>query len=406
MKILHNLLSCLFACATCCSSPGGAETVESATLAGACNTFACDLYKRLSRDEGNLFFSPFSLTTALTMAQGGARGETAAEMARVLHLPTSEIAVHSGFADWIETLTSEKSEAGPELHIANRLWGQHGFDIRPEYTQLCERHYGAVLETLDFRAAEQARATINNWVAEQTRDSIRNLLPTGVINIRTTLILTNAIYFLGDWSNPFPEAETHAEPFHLLDGTTHSVPLMHQTACFAYAENDLVQALLLPYAGEKLAMLVLLPRAILGLPELESSLTGAELERWVRHAVRRPVHTYFPRFTLDASFDLGATLAEMGMPQAFDKDTADFGGISEQQPLWISHVVHRAFVEIDEEGTEAAGATAVVMERASAGADRPKRPPIFRADHPFVFAIIDRQTRGVLFLGRLVNPQG
>ena len=302
-------------------------------------------------------------------------------------------------------LTGGESVAGPELHIANRLWGQHGFDIRPKYTQLCEQHYGAALETLDFTASKQARATINSWVAKQTRDSIRNLLPAGVIDHLTALILTNAIYFLGDWSNPFSEEETRTEPFHLLDDTTQSVPLMHQTASFAYAENDLAQALLLPNTGEKLAMLVLLPRATLGLPELESSLTGGELERWVRQAVRRRVQVYFPRFTLDASFDLGETLAEMGMPRAFDGDTADFGGICERRPLWISRVVQRPFVEVDEKGTEAAAATAVVMSRTAAGADRPKRPPIFRADHPFVFAIIDRQTRGVLFLGRLVDPR-
>ncbi|HIK33503.1 MAG TPA: serpin family protein [Oscillatoriales cyanobacterium M59_W2019_021] len=366
--------------------------------------FACDLYRQLSTAEGNLFFSPYSISNALAMTYAGARGETAAEMERVLHFSLASDRLHPAFAELIEVLEPEGTSTY-ELAIANRLWGQQNYGFLPEFLNLLERHYAAPLQEVDFiNATEDARTTINAWVAQQTQNNIQNLLPAHSIDPSTQLVLTNAIYFKGNWLVPFDASATQNQPFHLSSAETIEVPMMHQMEYWNYADLDGLQVLELPYEGETLSMVILLPTEIDGLAALERQLTPENLQAWLSSARDlpmmmdgSPVSVWLPRFKLTSAFELKNTLSEMGMPQAFG-NTADFSGMTGQPDLAISQVIHKAFVDVNEQGTEAAAATAVAVTRGGSNT--------FRVDRPFVFFIYDRNSSSVLFLGRVVNPLG
>jgi serpin B len=285
--------------------------------------------------------------------------------------------------------------------VANRLWGQKGFSIRPEFLALTRQQYGAEMLLVDFAQAEAASREINRWVEQQTNDKIKDLIPPGSLDALTRLVLTNAVYFKGDWVQPFDKRNTREEDFTVSAEKKVKLPLMHQQTKMGYAEEETFQVLELPYAGQELSMVVLLPKKVDGLPELEKAITVDTLAALIPKLHVREVITYLPKFKLETSFGLNATLLAMGMKRAFSRE-ADFSGISSADTLYISAVLHKAYVDVNEEGTEAAAATGVVM-RAMA-ARRPQPLPVFRADHPFLFLIRDTKAGSILFMGRLTNP--
>ncbi|HUX03206.1 MAG: serpin family protein [Phycisphaerae bacterium] len=384
-------------------SPGAQEAgvaLPPLTVAEGCNRFAFDLYARLKAEEGNLFLSPYSISTALTMTYGGARGETAEQMAQVLRLPATGEAVHGAYGALQKDLNAAGAGGAFELAVANRLWGQKGYGFLPAFLGLVKVNYGAGLEQVDFAGAtEAARQAINAWIEKQTRDKIQELLKPDVLNPEVRLVLTNAIYFKGKWAEEFDKKATREEDFFLTPETKVAAPLMHRTAEFGYFETDDLQALELPYQGDRLSMVVLLPKAKDGLAVLEASLSSDKVAEWVGKLHRREVQVALPRFKTTAEFSLGDTLVAMGMTDAFGR-SADFSGMTGTKDLFISAVIHKAFVDTSEEGTEAAAATAVVMERMA----MPEPAPVFRADHPFLFLIRDTRSGAILFLGRILDP--
>jgi serpin B len=398
------LASMLSAGSAAAETSGGrpAEPDEAAQVRGN-SEFAFDLYGRLRARDGNVFFSPYSISNALAMTYAGARGPTATQMARVLHFPFEEDRLHRSFAGVIGKVKDSARRA--ELHVANALWPQAGFPIIPDFQAIAQKRYGAGLDPLDFRRApEKARVTINTWVEQQTQDRIKELLPEGVLAPSTRLVLTNAIYFKGVWKHAFLEGATRKETFILSTGREiRDVPLMNQSRSLRYLDGGSFQALELPYAADELSMVVFLPRTADGLTELESSLTADRLADWLARMTTQEVDVTLPRFKVTAEFRLDQVLADLGMPLAFSAGQADFSGIAKNVPLSLSAVLHKAYVDVNEKGTEAAAATGAVVVVVSAQV-RPPRP-VFRADHPFFFVIRDNGTGSTLFAGRVVNPQ-
>ena len=368
---------------------------ESFSAAESNNRFALDLFARLRAADGNLFFSPFSIESALAMTAAGARGRTEEEMRRVLHLPATGDQADA-FGRLRHQLSAADANRGYRLAIANALWGQKGFGFKPEYVEKVRANYGASLTELDFAAdPDTCRATINHWVEQQTQDRIKNLLGPDTVPPSTKLVLTNAIYFKGDWARQFDRRATFDEAFSVA-GKPQKVPMMHRTGDYSYAENDLVQVLAAPYKGNELSMIFILPRKKDGLADVEK--TAADLPKWLGGLHAAIVMVTLPRFKMTREYKLARTLSEMGMPSAFSG--ADFSGISDGA-LVISEVVHKAFVEVNEEGAEAAAATGVVMKTPGPVMHN----PVFRADHPFLFLIRDNGSGAILFLGRVANPQ-
>jgi serpin B len=389
MRLLLAIFACLgsLAVAAPAVAPG---------FATANNALACRLYGRLAPPPGNLFFSPASVVTALSMVMAGARGQTAHEMATVLRLPVDS---HAAAGDFQRQLMA----GGLELHVANRLWVQGGLALQPGFQAICRRDFAAEAGEVDFaRDREGARRQINTWVSEQTRGRIPELLDASRLPREVALVLTNAVHFLGQWADPFPRGATDDAPFHLADGTTVATAMMRQTGGFAYAATEKLQALRLPYEGGRQVCEIYLPRQRDGLPALEATLTAGWLETWTDLWRPHTVVLMLPRFAFSSRFELGPALAALGMPTAFSAD-ADFSGITTAEPLAISNVVHEAAVAVDEAGTEAAAATGVVMERASDLTDLDS--VTFTADHPFLFLIRDAESGAVLFLGRLADPR-
>jgi serine protease inhibitor len=396
--------SVLSAGSTATATSGGqlAEPDEAAQVRGS-SEFAFDLYGRLRARDGNLFFSPYSISTALAMTYAGARGPTATQMAKVLHFRFEEDRLHRSVAAVTGKVKASARHA--DLRVANALWPQAGFPITPDFQSIAQRSYGASLEPLDFRRApEKARGIINTWVEQQTEDRIKELLPEGVLTPATRLVLTNAIYFKGVWKHAFLEGATRKEKFILSTGQEISeVPLMNQSRSLRYLDGDSFQALELPYAADELSMVVFLPRTVDGLAKLESSLTADRLADWLARMTTQEVDVTLPRFKVTAEFRLDQALADLGMPLAFSAGQADFSGIAKGAPLSLSAVIHKAYVDVNEKGTEAAAATGAVV-RVTSVQVRPLRP-VFRADHPFFFVIRDAGTGSTLFAGRVLNPQ-
>lgn len=418
-----------------CSASGatfGADRLASQPLTGdqrqvteGSNAFAVDLYAQLRRQKGNLFFSPFSLSTALAMTYGGARGQTASQMADVLHFPPDQDRLHHALAETIQALNAAGQSGDYQLSIANALWGQEGHVFLPAFVDLAQRDYGAGLFNVDFAATAAASARINAWVEKQTQDKIRDLIQPGMLNSQTVLVLTNAIYFKGFWATAFPRKNTKTEPFYMAAGKTVSVPMMHlQDGSFRYIQKDNFWILEMPYKGNSLSMIILLPyeesapqsrpagpvqaqqpAAYPNLETVEPSITPGRLQDWLRDLDAQPprkLPVYLPRFKITWEGELSRTLADMGMKDAFS-GSADFRGMDGKRDICISKVVHKAFVDVNEEGTEAAAASAVIGRMMATRQLTP--PPIFRADHPFVFMIRDNRHAVILFAGRVLNPQ-
>ena len=378
-------------------------TPASKSAAKSSNQFAVDLYHQVRIQEGNLFLSPASISTALAMTHAGAAGVTKAEIAKVLHLEPGQH-TDAGFAVLMELLNSSGNRNGYQLNTANRLWGASDAQFETPFLQLVRDRYHAPLESLDFGKSQQARETINRWVLDQTRGRIADLIPQGMLNAQDRLVLTNAIFFQGGWQHEFEPSATKPAPFHVSPDVTVETPMMFQQESFSYTEDAIAQVVSLPYRGHDVSMLVVLPKGRDELKKLEDQLTEARLSGWLQSLTAdRPVRLHLPRFQLASLFQLADMLEAMGMTTAF-KDSADFLAMSKSESLKILQVIHQANVDVDEKGTEAAAATAVVMApTASPFAPEPKQPVVFRADHPFLFLIRENRSGVILFLGRVAK---
>jgi serpin B len=397
--ILSGVLSCSLMVQAGMSSPGVQKVVAENT------GFAVDLYAKLRAQDGNLFFSPYSISTALAMTYAGARGQTADQMARTLRFDLPPDELHPAFAALADGLNAVQSQGQVKLAIANSLWPQEGYIFRPDFLDLCQKDYGTSINPVDYAGdPEHARRIINRWVEKKTNDKIVDLLQPGVLDPSNRLVLVNAIYFKGNWVNRFDPGLTADQPFYTAPDKTVTAPLMHQTDEFGYAEFPGLQVLSLPYRGGDVSMVVLLPRQRDGIGGLETQLTPENLATWTANPVGQKVHVSLPKFKTTAEFSLGDTLAAMGMSDAFDPDKADFSGMDGTNDLYISKVIHQAYVDVDEQGTEAAAATAVVMTLGMAMSMQEPPIPTFRADHPFLFLIRDNRTGSILFLGRIMDP--
>jgi len=396
-------------------SVGEPSTTES-DIAGVVqgqNAFAIDLFhhiseelseefsEELSEESGNLFFSPFSISTALAMTYAGARGRTESEIAEVLHFPVDQQQLHPALGALLSQLdpAAEDQSQQPrpyQLSLANRLWGQRGLTFLASFLQTCRDDYGSELYELDFAAdPDKARLVINDWIASHTEQNILDLLLPGDVDLETLLVLTNAICFHGRWAQPFAEDATRQDPFYVTATQWVNIPMMYQQDEFAYAAFPHVELLQLPYQGNELAFVILLPKEGEGLAELAENLDPKLLKEWLSALRKQDMTVVLPKFELTSRFELKNILKAMGMVQAFDQ-SADFSGMIGRKRIWIDQVIHKAFIEVNEEGTEAAAATAVIMKRG---------PRPFRANRPFLFLIRDLRHDSILFLGRLVNPQ-
>jgi serpin B len=381
--------------------------VDASAVVSGNTMFAFDLYAKLRAGEGNLFFSPMSISTALGMTYAGARGRTAEEMAKVLHIPDDQTGAHAGFGALLRELDELGKTKGCNLSTANALWGAKGEEFLPGFLKLVKDNYGGGLERLDFvRAPEESRKTINAWVEQKTEQKIKDLLLPPDITPATVLVLTNAIYFKGDWEVQFDKKLTAVEIFtndggKRLEDLRPRVPMMNRTGSIGYLKGEGFQAVELPYVGKSLSMVVFLPDSVWGLAAFEKSLAPDKFAEWLKGLHKAEVALTLPKFTMTVRYgELAKTLAEMGMPSAFIFRVADFSGINGKKDLFISKVIHKAFVDVNEEGTEAAAATAVIVTPGAV-----TRVVEFRADHPFIFLIRDNASGSILFMGRVVNPK-
>ena len=410
---LPLLITCLVLLATgWVAEPAPSPTADQAAVVKGNNAFAIELYGQLRNQSGNLFFSPESISTALAMTYAGARADTAAEMAKTLHFTLPPGQLHPAMGAMLRDRNA--AHGGYQLKEADALWAQQGYSLLPEFLQLNKDNYQAGLNQVDFKGATEAsRQTINLWVEQRTENKIRELLAPGSLTPDTRLVLTNAIYFKGDWDMQFKKEDTKDEDFHLSDAQTIKTPLMHIQKGFNHFDGGSFQALEIPYENNELSMIILLPKAMEGLSAFEQSLSPANMQQFLEQL--RPAQVVIvtlPKFKIEAQFVLGGRLMAMGMKEAFDQKMADFSGMASRKTmqldgnLCISEVIHKAYVDVDEEGTEAAAATAVIHRGITGFHSSPPPPPIiFRADHPFMFLIRDNRSGSILFMGRVTNPR-
>ena len=379
---------------------GKQQTIENMLIKNN-STFAVDLYQKLRVSEGNIFFSPYSISTALAMTYGGARGNTEEEMAKSLRFSLEQVDLHSAFAQVESRLNKIQKSGEINLSVANSLWPQQDYKFLDEYLSLTKKHYGVSINPVDYKRVREAAQTINKWVEDKTQDKIKDIIKPDTLDTLTRLILVNAIYFKGKWRSPFNAEETKDASFRISSEDFIQTPMMTQEGEFGYADLDSLELLQMPYAGEQVSMIVLLPKAVDGLAQLEADLSLATLEKWKSQLHKKDVIVYLPKFKMTSEFSLNEILMSMGMIDAFNPLKANFAGIDGRPDnLYISDVIHKAFVAVDEEGTEAAASTAVVFE--AAGISTPS--PTFNADHPFIFLIQENQTGTILFMGRVNNP--
>ncbi|OPX68121.1 MAG: Serpin (serine protease inhibitor) [Methanoregulaceae archaeon PtaB.Bin056] len=373
------------------------------------NRFAFDLFNSLADDpeygKGNIFFSPYSISTALAITYEGAREETADEIRSVFHFPDNRAILRSGYVNLIAHINGQADAF--TLRTANALWAEKTHTFLPDYISTAERNYVAKTTNMDFiHQPEGSRLTINSWVEDQTEDRIKDLIPPGEINPSTALVITNAIYFKGTWVKQFDPSLTRDADFMAGSGTTIRVPMMQRTddaAISGYAETDTFQVLEMPYDsgdGAELSMLVILPGEN-DTAGIAQSLDSGTLQEIRKSLAYKTVRVYFPKFTMETKYFLPRTLSAMGMPTAFTAG-ADFSGMDGGRDLFITNIIHQAFVDLNEEGTEAAAATAVIMGKGAAPPE--DNVPVFRADHPFIFFIQERETGSILFMGRVSEP--
>jgi serpin B len=392
-------------------SAAAADTKDDvATLVAGNNAFALDLYSKLAATtSGNLFFSPYSIRTALAMTYAGAHGRTAEQMRQVLHFALPDDRLHVAFAALAAELNKRAvvdNQPAYELTVANALWGQGGYAYNTDFLKLLQQDYSSELRQADFtsaQAVERARLDINQWVKERTHDKIADMLAPGILSGSTRLLLIDAIHFKATWAEQFNLDRTEKQPFYRGIGHGALAWLMFGYRTARAMENDDLQAIGLPYSGYGVSMVILLPRKMDSLPSLEKQLTIENLNRWMAKFQLYDAEVYLPKFTTQGNFKLKRVLGSMGVADAFDPNQSDFSGIAAAERLYVHDVIHKTFVGVNEEGTEATAATS--SELAVAGGVR--HPSIrFRADHPFLFLIRDESTGAILFTGRLTDPRG
>ncbi|CAJ1081846.1 leukocyte elastase inhibitor-like isoform X2 [Xyrichtys novacula] len=378
-------------------------------LCKANTAFSLALFKQLSDNDktGNIFYSPFSVSSALAMVMLGARSNTAAQMSECLKTQECQDEIHSSFGQLLGELN--KADAPYALNVANRLYGEQSYQFVEDFLGDTRKHYDAELEAVDFiSSSEAARININSWVEKKTQGKIKDVLAQGVVNTMTRLVLVNAIYFKGNWEKQFKENATRDLPFRLNKNETKTVKMMHQKSKFplTYIPEGSCQVLEMPYKGKELSMLIFLPNNIeddtTGLEKLEQQLTYENFMDWTRPDMMDTVEVMvgLPRFKMEEKYDLKDILTSMGMVDAFDMGRSDFSGMSPANDLVLSKVIHKAFVEVNEEGTEAAAATVGIMMMRCA-----MRPASFIADHPFLFFIRHNPSMSILFAGRYCSPE-
>lgn len=369
-------------------------------VVNANNQFAFELYSELNKNQqGNIFYSPYSISAALAMTYEGAKGQTADEMKSVFHFPDNNI-LRPNFAAIYNNINTGNNAY--ELRTGNALWVQHDYPFLENYISIVEKYYGGKAANLDFiEETEKSRQTINSFIEEQTNNKIKDLIPPEVLNSMTRLVLTNAIYFKGTWEWEFKKSSTSEQDFKITPTNVVKTPMMYmkpEKAEFNYADINDLQILELPYKGEEISMLILLPTE--DLDSIEPSLTAEKLNEYKAQMKETKLDAiYLPKFEFDTKYFMEETLGAMGMPTAFSM-AANFSGMDGTDWLYISKVIHQAFVKVDEKGTEAAAATAVVVSLKGIGPSN-----IFRADHPFIFIIQERETGNILFLGRVTDPR-
>ena len=401
-EISWGLLICLIACfvnSGCTGNEPRNLTDLKKSIVASNNAFALELYGRLKTTNDNLFFSPFSISSCLVMTYAGARNNTASQMADVLHFGTNQI--QSEFGDLNRLLNRTENKNGIELITANGLWLQSGHALSPEFLTNARQHYDAEVKQVEFGDnSDLARADINKWVKEKTKGKIADIIPPGILSRDAKLVLINAIFFKGTWKTKFDRKQTRDFQFHLNDHETVQCSMMFSSGSFRHSysavESLSCQVIELPYKGEDFSLIAILPLEWTGLAELESKLTETNLANLLASVQETKIHVCLPKFKLETDFNLGETLSAMGMTDAFNMN-ADFSGMDGTKKLFISSARHRALVEMNEDGTTAAAATASHVAKKSKQAS-------FCADHPFLFLIRDNRTRSIVFMGRLVNP--
>jgi serpin B len=368
------------------------------------NNFAFDLYAKLREQEGNLFFSPYSISMALAMTYAGARGNTAEQMSKVLHFNLQGETLHDAFFGLQNSINTISAEGRCQFFVANALWGQEGYPFVPSFMELVKEKYSAGISSLDFiKRTEDSRLVINNWVEEKTQNKIKELLKPGVLDSMARLVLTNAIYFKGKWQFPFKKKATRDESFQLATGEVVNTAMMWQRESFKYAEDAALQVLEMPYLDWELSLIIFLPRENKELKNIEVTFSPATVNNWLVKLHEEDILVSLPKFKNSSSFSLKDTLSIMGMPDAFYTSAADFSGMTDEyQGLNIGAVIHQAFIDVYEEGTEAAAATAGTIAE---GMLQPRKAIVFNADHPFLYIIRENKTGSILFLGRLMNPK-
>ncbi|WKT57078.1 serpin family protein [Candidatus Nitrosotenuis chungbukensis] len=362
-------------------------------IVDASNRFMFDYYSISGTSDDNVFFSPWSILSAFSVLHEGARGETADEISSAFYLPEDDSARRMSFESMQSDLNINGS--GYDLRNANALWIQAGFGVKEDFINTARQYYDSEVSEVNFPADE---SIIDSWVEDKTNDKIKDLVK-GKTNDLTMLVITNAVYFKGTWKTQFEPSQTSEGEFRVNVDKTVQVPMMYLKSEFAYAETDDLQILSMPYDGERISMLVLLPKN--GIEPLEQSLTVEQLDDWKKNLAEREVMTFVPKFKLETEYELPKIMQELGIKLAFDEGNADLSGIANMPPrLFVTAAVHKAFVDVNEEGTEAAAATGIGVGTTSVGPEL----PIFRADHPFVFLIQDNETGLVLFMGKISDP--
>jgi serpin B len=374
------------------------ENIEAVVLSN--NEFALDLYRSLNKSEGeNIFYSPYSIFSALAITYEGSREKTAEEIASVLHLPEEDV-LRSGFGALYNQINKEKEY---ELNTANALWAQKDYPFLEEYIDVIRQSYGGEVTNLDFvRETEKSRETINEYIEEKTNDRIKDLIPQGILSPLTRMVITNAIYFKGKWKLEFDKEDTRELDFYLTSENSVKTEMMFmkpEEEKFNYLETEEIQVIELPYQGEEVSMFVFLPKGDIEI--IESELNSEKLKEYKEGMIKTEMDgIYLPKFEFDTKYFMKETLISMGIDSAFFYGKADFSKMDGTKELVIDDVIHQAYVGVDEEGTEAAGATAVIIGLTSA----PSNEKIFMADHPFIFIIQENKTESILFIGRVSDP--
>lgn len=376
------------------------ETLMSAAADNS--AFAFDIFQILKQKGGNLFFSPYSVSSALAMTYGGARGNTALQMQEAMRFTRGQEGTHKAFAELGSLLGNIQSKGAVELAVANSIWPQTGYGFLPEYTALLKKFYGVEITPVDYaNAPEPSRKRINKWVEVKTREKIKDLIPEGSIDPLTRLVLVNAIYFKGDWEEQFDPDDTVEAPFFVTPEKSIEASLMTRTGDYGYSDMGDLQILELPYAGRDLSMVVILPGPGRSISDLEKKITIENFFLWKQGMSEKEVEVFLPRFRITwGSFSLVEALKSLGMVDAFSDTKADLSGMDGSPDLYITDVLHKAFIDVNEEGTEAAAATAVIVGLKSI----PAPPEVFRADRPFIFIIQENSTGSILFMGRVSDP--